>query len=36
MPHGIHDLMQQMDVWSPDHQADPLERIKKIGRKKGG
>jgi hypothetical protein len=24
-----------MDVWSPDHQADPLERMKKIGRKKG-
>lgn len=24
-----------MDVWSPDRQADPLERIKKIGRGKG-
>jgi len=25
-----------MDVWSPDHQVDPIERIKKIRRKKEG
>jgi hypothetical protein len=35
MPRGIHDLMQQMDVWSPDHQADPLERRKRLNGGKG-
>jgi len=25
-----------MDVWSPDHQVDLIERMKKIGREKEG
>jgi hypothetical protein len=35
MTHLICDLIPQMDVWSPDHQVDPLERIKRLDGEKG-
>ena len=35
MTRFICDLIPQMDVWSPDHQVDPLERIKRLDGEKG-